>query len=272
VSVAFDMLKSILPFCIAWAWASRKRGYVAVGSVLFALFFCFSLMSAIGFAAINRGSVSGGREAEAMRLETGMNDLQQAKAELKGLPAHRVAAVIEEELKGMRKDRFWNGSQSCNEPSGGEARNFCKKYADRQTELAVGTAAEKLKGRIAQLSREVEDLKAQAAGQGKDLQLLIVSMLSGLDNEGAKIAFVVFVAALVELGAAFGLFLAMGHSFNHLHGASPRPAPGAGGSNGDQPPPMLPKPTRNKPKEPVKPLRLKFVNGGGLAVDEGEQA
>jgi len=78
VSVAFDIFKSILPFCIAWAWASRKRGYVAVSSVLFGLFFCFSLMSAIGFASSNRSSVSGGREAEAMRLETSPADLQQA--------------------------------------------------------------------------------------------------------------------------------------------------------------------------------------------------
>jgi len=154
---------------------------------------------------------------------------------LKALPLHRVAMVIEEELKGMRKDRFWNGSQNCNEPSGGEARNFCKKYADRQTELAAAAAAEKLNGRITQLSREVEGLKALGAGQGKDPQLLIVSTLSGLDIEGAKSAIAVFVAVLVELGAAFGLFLAMGHSFNHLNGESRAALAGARDANRDKP-------------------------------------
>ena len=156
VSVAFDIFKSVLPFCIAWAWASRKRAYIAVSSVLFGLFFCFSMLSATGFSAGNRSFVAGGREAQALRLEDAMSDLEQAKAALKGLPPHRVAAVIEEELKGMRKDRFWNGSESCESPSGGEARAFCKKYASSMTESAAAIAGDRLKVRIDQLSRAVQ--------------------------------------------------------------------------------------------------------------------
>jgi hypothetical protein len=274
VSVAFDIFKSVLPFSIAWAWASRKWGYVVLGSVLFALFFCFSLMSAIGFGNANRSKAIGGREAKAMQLEQAAADLERAKTELKALPLHRVAAVIEEELKGMRKDRFWNGSQSCNDPSGGEARNFCKKYGERSTEYAAALAAGNLSTRIAQLSREAEDLKTQGAGQGRDPQLAIVSLLSGLDNEGAKIAIVVFVALLVELGAAFGLFLALGHSFNHLHGEN---KDGGSGSpknrnqdNQDKLPAPLPKQAKERLNGAVKPLRLKFAKGGGLALEEGD--
>lgn len=276
VSVAFDIFKSMLPFSIAWAWAGRKRGYVVLGSVLFVMFFCFSFMSAIGFGNANRSKAIGGREAKAMQLEQAAGDLERARAELKALPPHRIAAVIEEELKVMRRDRFWNGSQSCNNPSGGQARNFCKKYAERLAERTATMEASDLNGRISQLSHDVEGLKAEGAGQGGDPQLAIVSFLSGLDNQGAKTAIVVFVALLVELGAAFGLFLSLGHSFNHLHGE--RKDGGAGslknetGDHRNSMPAALPMAVEERLNGAVKPLRLKFAKGGGLALDEEEGA
>jgi hypothetical protein len=263
VSVAIDILKSILPFCIAWAWASRKRGYVIVGSALFALFFSFSLMSAMGFAARNRGTINGGREAQAMRLERATAELQQAQAQLTPLLGGRVAAVIEQELSGMRRDRFWNGSQGCSDPSGGAARSFCKRYADRLTEFTAANSAEKLKSRIAELGRDVVELKSHGAGNTKDPQVLMFALVSGLDNEGAKIAISVFMAVLVELGAAFGLFLALGHSFNHV--------PGDGPPKDKKPDlPLLPPPAADKPEGPVKPLKLKFTPDGDLTLDNGE--
>lgn len=183
VSVAFDIFKSVLPFCIAWAWASRKRAYVGVGSALFVLFFCFSLLSAVGFAAGNRGHVSGGREALSMHLDETLSDLEAAKAQVKSLPPHRVAAVIEAEINAMQKDRFWAGSQSCTDPSGREAQNFCKKLSDRRTELVSATTADRLAARVEQLSREAEGLKRQGAGQEKDPQAVMLSVLSGMNVE-----------------------------------------------------------------------------------------
>jgi hypothetical protein len=270
VSVAFDIFKSVLPFCIAWACASGKRGYVAVGSALFVLFFCFSLMSAIGFAAGNRNAVTGGREAQALRLEAFENGLRQANSELKSLPAHRAGAIIEEDLKGMRQDRFWAGSQNCTQPSGGVAITFCRRYADRMTEKAVAVSANGLGVRIAELTRQIESLKEQGAGQGGDVQIAFVAAVSGLDNERAKAAIIIFVAVLVELGAAFGLFLALGHSFNHGHGAASQTAlETTGAKRISVSGPLSELGAHAQQSAAIKPLRLRFADGGLLSISEG---
>jgi hypothetical protein len=270
VSVAFDIFKSVLPFCIAWAWAGGKRGYVTAGSALFVLFFCFSLMSAIGFAAGNRNAVTGGREAQALRLEASESALQQAKSELKGLPAHRFVAVIDEELKGMRLDRFWTGSQNCTQPSGGVAIAFCRRYADRMTEKAAAVTSDGLGIRIAELTQQIERLKEQGAGQGGDVQIALVAAVSGLDNDRAKTAIIVFVAVLVELGAAFGLFLALGHSFNHGHGAASQTALETTGAKQVTVSRLLSGHGAPSPQSAaIKPLRLRFADGGMLSISEG---
>lgn len=268
VSVAFDIFKSVLPFSIAWAWGLRKRAYVIVGSVLFALFFCFSLMSALGFAAGNRGFVTGGREALSMRLEATLSELEAAKAQLKTLPPHRVASVIEEEIAGMQKDRFWSGSQHCDDPSGKEARDFCKRLSDRRAELASAVAGDRLGRRVAQLSREAEGLKERGAGQDKDPQALMLSVLSGLDVENAKRAIIVFVAVLVELGAAFGLFLATGHSFSHIPSvAFANPSSKPAGGDAAVPPVQVSRPVLTKAAKAVQPLRLQLSKDGGVVID-----
>jgi hypothetical protein len=273
VSVAFDIFKSVLPFCVAWAWAMRKRAYVIVSSVLFALFFCFSMMSALGFAAGNRGYVAGGREALALRLEETEGELERAKAQRKALPTHRVASVIEEEIKGMQKDRFWTGSQSCNDPSGREAQNFCKKLADRNTERAASLAADRLSLDIERLSREAEALKGQGAGQTKDPQADMVATISGLDEAGSKKAINIFVALLVELGAAFGLFLAMGHSFSHIPSATPAPISlKTVVAETAQALERVAVPALTQARKPA-PLRLQMLENGELVVDQhGESA
>jgi len=269
VSVAFDIFKSVLPFCIAWAWATRKRAYVALGSVLFAAFFCFSLMSALGFAAGNRGFVSGGREALSMRLDATLSELEAARAQLQSLASHPVASVVEEEIRGMQKDRFWIGSQNCNEPSGKEAQSFCKKLSGRRTELASAVAAERLGRKIEQLSREAESLKGQGAGQDKDPQAVMLSVLSGLNVEDSKKALVVFIAVLVELGAAFGLFLATGHSFSHMPSVTPlRLSTQTAKRDTMAAARQMPELAQIPIHKPIEPLRLELSEDGDLFVNQ----
>ena len=277
VSVAFDIFKSLLPTYIAWAWALRKRTYMAVGSLLFVLFFSFSLLSAVGFAAGNRGVVSGGREALGLRLAAATAELERVGAQLKGLGSPRAAAVIGSELKALQGDRFWKGSQSCEAPSGGEAQSFCKRFLAKQTELVTSVEADRLRQRVEQLTREIQTLKGQGAGEGKDPQARILSMVSGLGVDLAQKVLVIFIAVLVELGAAFGLFLATGHSFVHRTPVTPVLAPLPKREPAVESFPAIPQQEIEPEPEsdraappPFVPLRLERSKTGELVVEEGQ--
>src|SRR5271157_5512569 len=58
VSVAVSAFLALFPTLLVWAWRERRMVYVVLGVPVFIGFAAFSLSSAVGFAAKNRGSVS----------------------------------------------------------------------------------------------------------------------------------------------------------------------------------------------------------------------
>src|SRR5579871_5406159 len=68
VSVAVSAWLALLPTLILWAWRERRVLYIVMGLPVFLGFAVFSLSSAVGFAAKNRGSVSEDRALAAARL------------------------------------------------------------------------------------------------------------------------------------------------------------------------------------------------------------
>ena len=98
-----------------------------VGSALFLLFFCFSFMSALGFAAGNRGNGQRGQGvAWPWFGDAASTELETSKARLKEIGKTRSQSVIEAEITGLKQDKFWQGSRIASAPSGGLAQNFCK--------------------------------------------------------------------------------------------------------------------------------------------------
>ena len=273
VSVAFDIFKSLLPIFIAWAWAHRKRAYVFVGSALFVLFFCFSFLSALGFAAGNRGVVSGGRESLALGLETAASELESSKTRLKELGKTRPQTVIEAEIKGMKQDKFWQGSTHCTAASGYLAQAFCKSFSAKQTELAAAVEADRLMKRVGELAGQIQSLKSRGAGEDKDPQASMLAALSGMQPDTAQKALIVSFAFLVELGAAFGLFLATGHSFSEFStgGQGRKEEKELAAFRRLEAVPIealaatIPAPRRLAPI----PLRLRQLENGALVVDDG---
>lgn len=266
VSVAFDIFKCVLPMTIALAWARKKRAYVVVASAVFALFFCFSFLSALGFAAGNRGNVSGGRESLGLRLEAASAELENAKIRLKEIGHSRAHSVIEAEITLLQQDRFWRGSSSCNWPSGGEAQNYCKGYFAKRAELASAVEADRLTKRVSELTAEIQNLKSRGAGGDKDPQAGMLAVLSGLSPDKAQKALIVSFAFLVELGAAFGLFLATAHSFGECartEGRFPEPSSKTQVQNLETLTIDVLEPRRLAPV----PLRLKRLEDGALIVE-----
>ena len=216
VSVAITVFNAILPFRIRRAVELRKFVAAAMGGVALVLFLSFSLISAIGFAALNRGAVSGDREM--LNVSLGL-----AEAELKELEADRAAqktparaaSAIEQELAALRVKARWTSSKECTDATVGESRTFCEGYLNLKGEFEAAVAGARKDQRRADLRTEVKELRARGAGRDIDPQASMLTRIvkrwvPRIDFSDVKMLLTLFVAALVEFGAAFGLYLAAG--------------------------------------------------------------
>ena len=211
-SAAADLLKSVLPFFIAWAWRERRFVAALSGTGVFVLFAGFSLLSAIGFAAVNRGALVESRAAAAEAYERIQRDYDRKRSELSALPARRPAAVVSEELKAAEQSRLWSRSKNCLEATEPASRDFCTAYYRLRGEQAAAEEAPRLESALSSLQGELDRLKAQGAGQESDGQVATLSDVLTLPQDRVRLALIVLVALVVELGSSLGLYLAMGPS------------------------------------------------------------
>ena len=241
-SAAADMLKALLPFWIAWAWTARRMMFVGVGSLVFVFFSAFSLLSALGFAADNRGHLAETREGLTATFETVSRDLSEAEARRSGLPKHRPASVVEEALSAIKQDKRFTSSKQCEDATAQASRAFCEGYFSTRAELAAAIEDQRLAGTVERLKSESEKLKEQGAGQDKDPQVSIVSRLFKLDEGMVRNGLVIFAALLVEVGSGLGLFLATSHSeiFKRRRERDDRPAMDARAQTMPHAPPVTP--------------------------------
>jgi len=227
-SAAADVLKALLPFFIAWAWRGQRRVAAVCGAVLFILFACFSLLSAIGFAADNRGVMTLGRAAIDQTFARLQSERDGLQSQLSALPPHRPQGVVAEELRAAEQNRLWARSKSCTEATEPASRAFCTGYFQLRAELAAAEAAQSLRAKANALQSEMEALQAQGAGQERDPQVAILAKLFSLSQDHVQLMLIIAVALLVELGSSLGLYLASGHGAAKLsvpEPKAPRPLP-----------------------------------------------
>lgn len=210
-SAAADVLKALLPFFIAWSWSAGRVVAAVSGSMAFLLFAGFSLLSAIGFAADNRGMLVEGRESTTQAYNRMQRSLGEAEARRNALPAHRPAAVVAEDIGAHRQNRRWSTTKECANATEPDSRAFCAEYFHLRAELAAAQEAERLSNQIEGLQVEVNKLRSEGAGQDSDPQVSLLSRITGQKPEPVRLALTIAVALLVEIGASLGLFLASGH-------------------------------------------------------------
>jgi hypothetical protein len=211
-SAAADVLKALLPFFIAWSWAAQRFVAAVSGTLAFVFFAGFSLLSAIGFAADNRGTLVDGRKGVSEEYNRVQRALGVAAARRSALPAHRPVAVLDEEIDGHRQNRRWNATNECANATEVESRAFCAEYFRLRAELAAANEAERLATQIATMQAESAKLRENGAGQDSDPQVSLLSRITGTEPEPVRLALIIAVALLVEIGASLGLFLASGHT------------------------------------------------------------
>ncbi len=107
VSVAVSAFLALLPTLLVWAFRERRIAYMVLGVPVFLAFAAFSLSSAVGFAAKNRGSIGEDRALAGERLAGLKHELSETETKLKALGAPRPVAVVDELLRGLEQDRRW---------------------------------------------------------------------------------------------------------------------------------------------------------------------
>jgi hypothetical protein len=211
VSVAVSAFLALLPTLLVWAWRERRMLYIVFGVPVFLGFAAFSLSSAVGFAAKNRGSASEDRALASSRLAGLRQDIASAEAKLKALGDPRPIAVLQDMLRGLEQDRRWQSSKECSDATADASRAFCKGYFDLKAEAARAIEATQFDARIAEGKRESRRLEEQGAGREADNQAAVLARLIGVPAEKVERGLMLFLAVLVEIGAALGLYFATGH-------------------------------------------------------------
>jgi hypothetical protein len=114
-------------------------------------------------------------------------------------------------LRGLEQDRRWRSSKECLDATADASRAFCKGYFELKAEAARASEAGHLEGQLAGLKRESRQLEEQGAGREADNQAAVLGRVTGLPAAQIERSLTLFLAILVEIGAALGLYFATGH-------------------------------------------------------------
>jgi hypothetical protein len=246
-SAAADGLKALLPFFIFWGWRSKRYAVAVPGFAVWLFFSGFSLLSAIGFAADNRGVFSHTRENVNAVYETVRADLLAAEGSFRDIPKHRPMAIVTEDIERHKQDLRWSRAKECTEATLPESRDYCARYYELRGELASGTESQRLQAKIAVLKDQTDRLRIEGAGQDADPQVSLLARVLGNEQSRVRLALIIVVALLVEIGSSLGLFLATSHSELFV-GQEKRPIPAKVKT---EPPANAPE----KPRVPATPSR-----------------
>lgn len=210
-SAAADVLKALLPFFIAWSWQAGRFVAAGAGSLAFVFLAGFSFLSAIGFAADNRLVLVDRRDDVSSAHARVQRDLALSESQRSALPSHRPPAVVSEEIERHQQNRRWAATKKCTEATEPQSREYCAAFFTLRAELAAGREHARLSSEIAAMQAEAIQLRQQGAGQDRDPQAALLSRIFGWGQDTVRLALIIAVALLVEIGASLGLFLAGGH-------------------------------------------------------------
>ncbi len=114
VSVAVSAFIALLPTLILWAYRERRFLFVVLGMPVFLAFVAFSLSSAVGFAAKNRGSITEERSLATSRLaKASSRRSKRPKPSAKRLERRARSPSFSKSLRGLEQDRKWQWSKEC---------------------------------------------------------------------------------------------------------------------------------------------------------------
>lgn len=208
-SAAADCLKALIPFFLFSAMRRRVWSQAAAAAVLWTICLGYSMTSALGFAALNRADSTGERQVQNATYNDLRKELKRSEDRLSWMPQHRPAGMIEQEIARLEKDRLWVVTKGCAEIPGKTTRDFCQSLNTLRAEHAVAAEARTVEARIAEIQAKLDKTSGHAVAGESDPQAAVISQLTGQDLSNIQTALTVMVALLLELGSAFGFYVAM---------------------------------------------------------------
>ena len=225
VSVAGDIVKTVLPVLIMRAVMLRAWGTCTVAALMLSVVVVLSLASGTGFAALTRGSVTAARDAQSNLLASQRQDLQEAEMRMVALTAARPVSVVEADLSGTRIDRRWLWSKSCADIKSTSAQKFCAEVFRLRAELATATERDGLASRRQELRASIQNLGQAGAGTESDPQASAIAALLGVDRSLPRLVLTTSVAVVLELGSIILVLLAAGPTLRGWYAPGQEPKP-----------------------------------------------
>lgn len=215
-SAAADCFKALVPFFFFAAIRNKMWSQAAASAVVWVVVTAYSLTSALGHAALNRLDTSGHRAVEAATYKDLRSDLKRAEDQASWIPQHRPALTVQSEINGVKNQRAWTTTAGCTEVNGRYSRDFCQKYHTLNAELASAKQSAELGSRIDGIKAELAKSEGASVMSEADPQAAVLAKLSGLlfpniKVEDVQTALTIFVALLLEVGSAFGMYVAFAY-------------------------------------------------------------
>lgn len=231
-SAAADCMKALVPFFFFAAVRNRIWSQAAASALVWVVVMAYSLTSALGHAALNRLDTAGQRAADAQTYKDHRADLARAKEQLSWVPQARPAQAVQAEIDTLKNERRWTMSSGCTDVTTSKSRTFCEQYNTLTAEFASAEQRVALEQRIAAIQAKLATAEGATVMSEADPQAAVLAKLAGavapsIKLEDVQTALTVFIALLLEVGSAFGMFIAFSQwrLYDRHTPAAPRMAP-----------------------------------------------
>lgn len=213
-SAAADCFKALVPFFFFAAIKNRMWSQAAASAVVWVVVTAYSLTSALGHAALNRQDTTGQRAVQAQSYKDLRAELKRAEDQMSWIPQHRPALTVAGDIANLKNQREFGWTKGCTEVTGKSGRDFCQKVHGLGSELASAQQAEMLSRQIAQLREKIQAIDSVAVNSEADPQAAVLAKLlhfvglTSVNVEDMQTALTIFIAILLEVGSAFGMYVA----------------------------------------------------------------
>ena len=212
-SAAADCMKALVPFFFFAALRTKMWAQAAASVLVWVVVMAYSLTSALGHAALNRLDTAGQRAATVQTYKDHRADLTRAKEQLSWIPQHRPAQAVQSDIAAFKSEKPWRWTKGCTKVKGPKGRSYCQKYHGFTAELASAEQASVLEARIAATQVKLAQSEGASVMSEADPQAAVLAKLAGavlpsVKVEDVQTALTVFIALLLEVGSAFGMFIA----------------------------------------------------------------